>query len=204
MRSSIFWHIMLCSTVKGNRCFGGTCSLQLASRWFLAWLILSPWRWSDKILWNIGWLPVDYLVLNHRRQNSFRHIHNFKIISAMKRTAIYSSVSIMTLACNYGCQQERQIKHSKVNCSVICALGMLCDCTVSKFDIQYCDLSHTPLFRCIYLLRSQLRNHFKIDPRGYQVKITVHLCFKPIFWITIKQTLTEVQFQLEVFSVLNF
>jgi hypothetical protein len=35
MESSIFWHKTLCGPSKVN----------LFSRWFLAWLILRPWRW---------------------------------------------------------------------------------------------------------------------------------------------------------------
>jgi hypothetical protein len=50
----------LCSPLKVNRCFGGTCRLlqetsrqQLskvpASHWFLPWRILWPWRWRRHV-----------------------------------------------------------------------------------------------------------------------------------------------------------
>jgi hypothetical protein len=57
--------IMLCSAMKANRSFGGTCRLQFhawrvsqarsqhllhASLWFLAWIIVQPWRWRRHVL----------------------------------------------------------------------------------------------------------------------------------------------------------
>jgi hypothetical protein len=52
MRSTIFWDITPCSPLKVNRRFGRIYRLQLQSfschllpRWFLARLILRPWRW---------------------------------------------------------------------------------------------------------------------------------------------------------------
>jgi hypothetical protein len=48
IKSSIFWHITPCSPLKVNRQFRDTFRLCLcllpASRWFLAWFILRPWR----------------------------------------------------------------------------------------------------------------------------------------------------------------
>jgi hypothetical protein len=55
MTSPVFWNITLCSPVKVNRHFRGTCRLlfQLCllaiSRWFLAWLIIRPWRWKRHV-----------------------------------------------------------------------------------------------------------------------------------------------------------
>jgi hypothetical protein len=65
MTSYIWWGISTCSSLKVNRCFGGTCRLHLqgrrisqvrnqheagsnkssASCWLLALLIFRPWRW---------------------------------------------------------------------------------------------------------------------------------------------------------------
>jgi hypothetical protein len=62
MKSSVIWDITPCSPSKGNRYCGGTCRLHLqgrrmcrarnqsfTSRWFLAWLILRPWRWRRHV-----------------------------------------------------------------------------------------------------------------------------------------------------------
>jgi hypothetical protein len=59
MKSSVFWDITPCNPLSVNRRFGGTYRLHLQGRrisqassachllssWFLAWLILRPWRW---------------------------------------------------------------------------------------------------------------------------------------------------------------
>jgi hypothetical protein len=56
LKISIFWDVTPCSPLKVNRHFGGTCRLHLQqtscyllSRWFLARLILRPWRWRRHI-----------------------------------------------------------------------------------------------------------------------------------------------------------
>jgi hypothetical protein len=49
MKSSVVWDIKSCSPLKVNRSFGETGSeviLLPASRWFLACIILRPWRWK--------------------------------------------------------------------------------------------------------------------------------------------------------------
>jgi hypothetical protein len=64
MNSSVFWCITPCCPWKFNWCFGGCCFLlqglrisrnktsacHLLSRWFLARLILLPWRWRRRVL----------------------------------------------------------------------------------------------------------------------------------------------------------
>jgi hypothetical protein len=65
VKSYIFWDITPCSPLKVNRCSGGTYRLHLQcrrisrariqrsshqlSRWFLARLILQPWRWRRHV-----------------------------------------------------------------------------------------------------------------------------------------------------------
>jgi hypothetical protein len=52
MKIPVFWDITLCSSLKFNRRFRGTCRLHIKicwlsiSRLFLAWLILRTWRWK--------------------------------------------------------------------------------------------------------------------------------------------------------------
>jgi hypothetical protein len=48
MKCSIFWDITPWSPLKVNRLFRGRFRVP-ASRWFLAWLILRPWRWSRHV-----------------------------------------------------------------------------------------------------------------------------------------------------------
>jgi hypothetical protein len=51
MKSSIFWDITLRSPLKVNRRFGGIFRQGLlpSPRWFLAWLIIRPWRWRRNV-----------------------------------------------------------------------------------------------------------------------------------------------------------
>jgi hypothetical protein len=60
VKGSILWNITPCSPLEVSRCFGGTCRLHLQgliisaachppSRWFLARLILLPWRWRRPV-----------------------------------------------------------------------------------------------------------------------------------------------------------
>jgi hypothetical protein len=72
MKSSIFWDITACSPLRVNWCWtawnlvakrsllstGSAC--HLLSLWFLAWLILLPWRWRWYISWK-RWLTVNGL-----------------------------------------------------------------------------------------------------------------------------------------------
>jgi hypothetical protein len=58
MKNSIFWDITPCSLLKVNWHFKGRVAfifrvkevlILLASVWFLAWLILWPWRWRQHV-----------------------------------------------------------------------------------------------------------------------------------------------------------
>jgi hypothetical protein len=78
MKSSIFWDITLCSPLKDNRCFGGTCRLHLQGRRKShernrreASSKQSPEDGGDMFLRNIGWLSTDYTVWYPRRHNFF-------------------------------------------------------------------------------------------------------------------------------------
>jgi hypothetical protein len=47
LKISIFWDITPYSSLKIKRRFGGTrCPHLQRSAWFLAWLILRPWKWK--------------------------------------------------------------------------------------------------------------------------------------------------------------
>jgi hypothetical protein len=73
MKNSIFWDITPCNPLKVNRSFRGKISAcHLLSRWFLARLILRPWRWRRHVLRNVGRLSTDYTALYLRGQNSLQ------------------------------------------------------------------------------------------------------------------------------------
>jgi hypothetical protein len=73
VKSSIFWDITPCSPLKINRRFGGTCHLHLCFplllRWFLARLILRPWRWRQRVppkrLTTLHYIPKHKYLHNH-------------------------------------------------------------------------------------------------------------------------------------------
>jgi hypothetical protein len=65
--SSIFSDIMLCSPLKVNQHYRGTCRLHL--------LILRPEDGGGMFLWNVDWLSIVYMALYPRRQNSLLHIN---------------------------------------------------------------------------------------------------------------------------------
>jgi hypothetical protein len=82
--SSIFWDIMPCRPLKVNRLFRETHHLHLQGRrisachmfsyWFLAWLILQPWRWCQILLWRVSWLSMDYMMIYPRLNQVLHHI----------------------------------------------------------------------------------------------------------------------------------
>jgi hypothetical protein len=64
MKNSVFWDITPCSPLKVKRRFRWTYrkqGLPFASFWFLAWLILRPWRWRRHVL--------------PKRQSTFNGLH---------------------------------------------------------------------------------------------------------------------------------
>jgi hypothetical protein len=77
MNSYIFWDITLCSPLKVNRRFGGTCHLHLQGRRIIrvllntcvilvSCMVRSPtWSWSRHVLRNVGWLSKDYTATSH-------------------------------------------------------------------------------------------------------------------------------------------
>jgi hypothetical protein len=76
--SSIYCHITLCSPLKVNQCFRGTCHLHLQvwiisqaiSRWgFLLGVFFNSEN-GYMFLWNVGWLSMDYVAFYPIRQNS--------------------------------------------------------------------------------------------------------------------------------------
>jgi hypothetical protein len=95
LRNSIFWDTEPCSPLKVNRRFRGTCRLIAASRWFLAWIILQPWRWS----WHVPpkrWVTFNGLqcvicqateIHNHRHENCNSYIHPYirRYVSSVAR-----------------------------------------------------------------------------------------------------------------------
>jgi hypothetical protein len=76
LKTSVFRDITLCSPLRVNRRFGGTCysACHLLSRWFVARLIFRPWRWRRYIPpkhWLTQWttrhyIPDDGTLHNHR------------------------------------------------------------------------------------------------------------------------------------------
>jgi hypothetical protein len=79
---SVFWDISIapCSPLKGNRCCGGTCRVDLQG-WravpatcflaaFLLCLFFDPEDWGDMFLRKVGWPSTDYAALYLRRLNS--------------------------------------------------------------------------------------------------------------------------------------
>jgi hypothetical protein len=60
MKSSIFWDITKWFCWKSTD-FSELCLLP-ASRWFLAWLILRPWRWKLHVPRKVDLLSTDYAV----------------------------------------------------------------------------------------------------------------------------------------------
>jgi hypothetical protein len=81
---------MLCSPLRVNRCFGGTCRLHFHGRrvsqarnqhetgtkqsrlfaGFFLDLLFNTEDGGNMFLWNVGWLSPDYRALYLRRQNS--------------------------------------------------------------------------------------------------------------------------------------
>jgi hypothetical protein len=53
MNISVFWHIMLCSLLKVNQRFRGTCCHMLSS-WFLLGLFFDPKDGCVMLLRNVG------------------------------------------------------------------------------------------------------------------------------------------------------
>jgi hypothetical protein len=73
LKSTIFWDMTLCSTLKVNRRFGGTCRLNLQdrrlsrprnhreSRWQLLGLFFNPEDWGYIFPRNVPWFSTDYI-----------------------------------------------------------------------------------------------------------------------------------------------
>jgi hypothetical protein len=91
-----------------------SCSACSASHllllWFIAWLILWPWRWKRVFLQNFGWLSTDYTTLYPRRQNSSSSSSSYLLLRTRKEgdtSLLSSSIWIKNLALYSGKYGER-------------------------------------------------------------------------------------------------
>jgi hypothetical protein len=93
--SSIFWDTNLCSPLKVNRRFGGTCRLHLQCQRISQARnqLESSWQAElcDIVLGNFCWPWTNYKALYPRRQNSSRH--DFDFISCF-HSWIYKEMNI--------------------------------------------------------------------------------------------------------------
>jgi hypothetical protein len=112
--SSVFCYIMLCSPLKVNRRFGGSCCLHLQGQrnvkkeksvnqitsiapcWFLAWLILLLWRWKRH------GLPVRQLTSNWLHDVISQKMELFIIIAVRTSSPTWFYCRFREIdSCNY-------------------------------------------------------------------------------------------------------
>jgi hypothetical protein len=102
-KGSLLWDITPCSPLKVNRRLGVIWSLSLlpALRWFLAWLILRPWRGRSHV--------------NSKRQLTFGGLHG--VIS--QKTELFICTAVRISDPTYGIIDRRSSSMNYINSVVM-------------------------------------------------------------------------------------
>jgi hypothetical protein len=138
MKFSVFWDTTPCSPLKVNRLFGGTylylqiSACHLVSLWFVARLILRPWRWRryvpPKRLLILNWV---HDVISQKTENSSRTLYELFDIWPLPEFIRAVTVAARSKAWNVFARSNAGIVGSNPTQGMDICLCLFCVCICS-------------------------------------------------------------------------